>query len=164
MTGMWHLLFSLFFKIHDSVLFIWVWGDVVWVCVLQETGGVGGGQQPDRGDLPDPAATANHLFPAAPSLADQRLCQPGMETRLTAQILLYNYCSLSVYVCVLTGDGCGWSLQRGRWATSSPPQPLPFPPAALQHSSGPTGRPADPGRPQLNSPDSSLDIQPSATI
>lgn len=50
------------------------------VCVLQETGGVGGGQQPDRGDLPDPAATANHLFPPSPPLADQRLCQSGTES------------------------------------------------------------------------------------
>lgn len=48
---------------------------------------------------------------------------------------------------MLPGDGCGWSLQCGRWATSSPPQPLPIPSAALQHSSGPTGCPADPGRP-----------------
>lgn len=56
-----------------------------WVCVLQETGGVGGGQQPDRGDLPDPATAANHLFPSTPPLADQRLRQPGMVTRRRAK-------------------------------------------------------------------------------
>ncbi len=54
-------------------------------------------------------------------------------------------------MCVLSGDGSGWSLQCGRWASSPPPQPLPVPSAALQHGCGPTGRPADPGRPQLHS-------------
>lgn len=55
-------------------------GGVVWVGVLQETGGVGGSQQPDRGHLPHSAAAANHLLPPTPPLADQRLCQPGTET------------------------------------------------------------------------------------
>lgn len=71
----------------------------------------------------------------------------------TTQILLCGYCFLSVCVCVLSGDGCGRSLQCGRWASSSPPQPLPVPSTALQHGGGATGRPADPGEPHLNSPE-----------
>ena len=50
---------------------------------------------------------------------------------------------------MLSGDGCGRPLQRGRRASSSPPQPLDVPSAALQLSRGPTGCHADPGRPQF---------------
>lgn len=60
-------------------------------CVLQETGRVGGGQQPDRGNLPDPAAAANHLLPPAPSFTDQRLCQPGRATCNEEQNLIYSH-------------------------------------------------------------------------
>lgn len=75
---------------------------------------------------------------------------------------LYLMFGVLAFICVLSGDGCGGSLQRGRWASSSPPQPLPIPSAAVQHSSGPTGCPADPG--QFNSSDSSLDIHSSETL
>lgn len=53
---------------------------------------MGGGQQPDRGDLPDPAAAADHLVPSAPALTDQRLRQPGTDNTCRAQrmILLWN--------------------------------------------------------------------------
>lgn len=64
-------------------------------CVLQETGRVGGGQQPDRGNLSDPAAAADHLLPPTPSLAHQRLCQPGRAMN-EAQNLIYSHRPLSV--------------------------------------------------------------------
>ena len=140
---------SVFQSLLNSWLcaFILVSGLVLfWVCVLQEAGGVGGGQQPDRGDLPDPAATANHLLPPASSLADQRLRQPGTASHTRRWRSLYVDAVLWEFVCVLSGDGCGRSLQRGGRTSSSPPQPLPVTTAALQHGGGPTRRSADPGR------------------
>lgn len=59
-------------------------------------------------------------------------------------------CILSIYFCVLPGYGCGWTLQCSRWASTAPPQPLSFSSTALQHSSGPTGCPTNPGKLQLN--------------
>lgn len=53
---------------------------------------------------------------------------------------------MGFYLCVLSGDGCSRSFQRGRWASSAPPQPIPLPSAPLQHCSGPAGCTADPGR------------------
>lgn len=66
-----------FFKLMTTCLHVVSGAGGVCLFVLQETGGVGGGQQPDRGDLPDLAATANHLVLASPALAYQRLRQPG---------------------------------------------------------------------------------------
>lgn len=60
---------------------------------------MGGGQQPHRGDLPHPAATANHLLPPAPSLADQRLRQPGRETHTRLRKSFYVMC-FSLFICV----------------------------------------------------------------
>lgn len=69
-------------------------GGGVYLFVLQETGGVGGGQQPDRGDLPDLAATANHLVLASPALAYQRLRQPGTGLQRCRKAKLFFFFSL----------------------------------------------------------------------
>lgn len=50
---------------------------------------------------------------------------------------------------MLPGDGRGRALQRGRRAPAPPPQPLPLAPAALQHSRGSAGGPADPSKSPL---------------
>lgn len=80
------------------------------VCVLQETGGVGGGQQPDRGDLPDPAATANHLFPPSPPLADQRLCQSGTESHTIRHRSSCIITVLRLFMCVCVVRWWAWSV------------------------------------------------------
>lgn len=124
--------------------------------VLQETGGVGGGQQPDRGDLPHPAAAANHLLPAAPALAHQRLRQPGAgkgeERRGWGGGWIFIICAPRVppWCCselppAPAGDGRGRAVQRGRRPPAAAPEPLPVAAAALQHRRGAAGGAADPG-------------------
>lgn len=70
---------------------------------------MGGGQQPDRGNLSNPTAAANHFFPPTPSLAHQRLCQSGMKARPGRSRSSSRTFFESLRVC-LSGDGCGRSL------------------------------------------------------